>query len=220
MNKCMLGLCMLVNAAAPPVTPFQPPPNAPVRQQVRLQDPAVVLITIAGEKKTSLCTAFVVKKNVLVTAKHCIRPKTNITAQFELPLPPVIVAVHALATKDGEDWAILTGETPNQITPFTVSPTLPGQTAMVYSVGYPTNHAVMPPDVTGQYLSRGRYLVYDPTRGGLLLYLPLYPGESGGPILDDTGKVVGIISAIVLYDERLTEVSVASPSAQWIESIP
>ncbi len=217
MNKCLLGLCML--ATAPPVPTFVPPPNAPVREHFVLQDPAVAQIEVETPGRVSYCTAFVVKKDVLVTAKHCVRPGATISVYYQLPIPPVLVMQHAVASNDGEDWAILVGETPAAVKPFTVEAKLPEWTAHLYSVGFPISHTT-PPTINVQYIARGRFLAYDAKRHGILMYLPLYPGESGGPILDVAGHVVGIISAIVLYDDKMTPVTVASPSAHWVEAIP
>lgn len=168
----------------------------------------VVIIESDGDRANLIThgTGFAVTPNLIVTNAHVVeelrRDDTLIAgvvpAEGRNGFPAKLVAY-----SPGNDLALLRIEGGGSITPITLFPGAPGDGSEVYAVGYPGNVDLaqglsMADLVTPQaavktrgYLSGGRSSRSFDT---LLHTAPLGSGNSGGPLLDSCGRVIGVNS--------------------------
>lgn len=197
-------LTLLFAALAAPVALADPADiSAASRSVVR-----VVIIESDGDRANLIThgTGFAVTPNLIVTNAHVVeelrRDDTLIAgvvpAEGRNGFPAKLVAY-----SPGNDLALLRIEGGGSITPITLFPGAPGDGSEVYAVGYPGNVDLaqglsMADLVTPQaavktrgYLSGGRSSRSFDT---LLHTAPLGSGNSGGPLLDSCGRVIGVNS--------------------------
>lgn len=159
-----------------------------VRSRLRIERPVVDPRIVRLEIDSHLCTGFVVAKDLIATASHCVLQKEPI----KLALVDFIdgryetfkvVAVGGLYA--GNDWALLKSNTEEiEPIPFSIVPPVPG--LMVASIGHP--HGIKEEIMTfGMVTAVGRMIQLAEIN---------YPGESGSPIIDQGGQVIGVLSAV------------------------
>lgn len=168
----------------------------------------VVIIESDGDRARLIThgTGFAVTPNLIVTNAHVVEELRGddsliagvVPAEGRNGYPARLVAY-----SPGNDLALLKIEGGGSITPITLFPGAPGDGAEVYAVGYPGNVDLaqglsMADLVTPQaavktrgYLSGGRSSRSFDT---LLHTAPLGSGNSGGPLLDSCGRVIGVNS--------------------------
>jgi len=143
------------------------------------------------------------RRGVIVTAEHTIRREDEIT----VTLPDGKTAPATLAGSDpGTDIAVLKAESDAPVLPHAAGPTVPGQIAL--SIGRSPDSGA---NATMGIISAvsGEWRTW---RGGRLdqymrLDLTLYPGTSGGAIVNTAGEVIGIASSAL---SRIAGVAIPS----------
>lgn len=155
-----------------------------LRVEREVEDERVVRLFIDNKS----CTGFVVAKNVLATAAHCISqpaPIKEAIAEFTDGSEKPFKVIAQGGTAAGQDWALLktdTGKRP----PFQFAITPPTLGEMVASVGHPYG-------VPEQLMTYGMIMRLD---NMIHTAQTNYPGESGSPLIDRGGQVMGIVAAI------------------------
>ena len=130
-------------------------------------------------------TAFYIGNNEFLTAEHAIRGATEISVQNSLQ----DIAVQIVGVDAGSDIAILHGDVEG-IAPLQfgdIWSLSPGSPLRV--VGYPI-FRTNTPSVAGGLLSR---LLEEDGVNVLQTDAPLNPGNSGGPVVDACGAVIGVV---------------------------
>ena len=151
--------------------------------------PSVVVITVAGRSGDSkgVGTGFVVSDGgLIVTNKHVIGEGRDISIQLANGKTIPVQAVHATSTK--HDLAILQVEAKG-LRPIPLGNSAKLQTGEpVIAVGNPHGlaHSVVSGVVSAKREIDGMPMIQ--------LALPIEPGNSGGPLIDHEGRVVGIVT--------------------------
>ncbi len=176
----------------------------------------VVIIQNDGDRASLIThgSGFAVTPNLIVTNAHVVeqlrRDDTLIAgvvpAEGRNGYPAKLIAY-----SPGNDLALLQIEGGGKISPITLFPGAPDDGAEVYALGYPGNvdlaqglsmaDLVTPQEAvkTRGYLSGGRSSRSFDT---LLHTAPIGSGNSGGPLLDSCGRVLGINSFGTVSDNN------------------
>ena len=147
------------------------------------------VITIQTEQ--SIGAGFTVSQDQIITAAHVVTCAGSIEIVLQSdkdnPRPAVLVYID-----DVKDIAILEVDTMG-IKQFELAENLPEVGAEVFAIGSPIGAPV---------LSKGLYegLSY---AGSLTASVPIAPGNSGGPLLDEMGKVIGLVQAVQMEEPKL-----------------
>lgn len=214
MNQCMIGL-----AALAVVGQFQTPAGRPTRVHRQTFLPSVVHIQVLDKAgvPTNTCSGALVRKNVVVTAGHCSK---TADARFQVrfaDLPAVEFKLHAREWSAAKDYAVLVGESPDWVTPLRIQRKRPRATDFIWGSGYPASE-------TGendiQYSSGGVYLAFVSEQDRHFVARATYKGESGGPLLNGAGEIVGIMVKTWGFGNAHLPLTYAVPVQQWIEALP
>ncbi len=165
--------------------------------------PQVVNVyTPVGDGRFSRCTGFVAKPGYVVTAGHCVDHKNPLTlyvVHFFGGLAREYFTLSAAGNPadDADDWAILKGETQE------VDPLKFGEMALLHDPGY----FVSSNNENGGNDPKARAFpatLINFSPGGLVLNALVIRGDSGSPLFDSAGHVVGIITATrLLFGEKI-----------------
>jgi hypothetical protein len=179
--------------AAPPVAAAASTPSPPARLAPSPSVPA------ATSRVTSTGSGFVVAKDSVVTNHHVIKDCTAVAIRFGNVTSSAKVAADAA----GSDLALLTASQPLGLQVAIRASAALGEDATV--AGYPLA-GLLSTDlvVTSGQVNSLAGLGNDPTM--LQVSAPIQPGNSGGPLLDRSGSVVGVVVA-KLNVERLAKVT-------------
>jgi len=136
----------------------------------------------------SSCTAFVIGKNRIMTAKHCVMgmKETNrlSTGVFVDGYTTNFKLVNEGEEIDTHDWAVLEGDTRNVI-PFKLTTKLPNVEDICWHAGYGGTGVVQ-----NKMLCSFSYTY----TGYIVISSAAIPGDSGSPVIDEnTGVVVGLL---------------------------
>ena len=159
--------------------------------------PSIVVITFAGREggQQGLGTGFVIDKSGLIaTNLHVIGEARPISVQTADGQSLAVKAVHA--SDRALDLAILQVETPG-LTPLVLSDDKPPAGEPVVLMGNPhgLKHSVVSGVISGSREIDGRTM--------LQLAVPVEPGNSGGPVLDMHGRVLGVVTMKSAVTENL-----------------
>ncbi len=185
--------------AMPAATPIPPVDRAPVAPPSSLEDmidramPSIVLV----ETSSGRGSAFFVTYDTLITNVHVVQQDSNVTLR-KMDGSSVTARVHQRAP--AFDIAVLKVSTPSSLQPFlamgTSSSLKPGQEVVVIGSALGTlQNSVSRGIVSGLRNSGGVTLVQSDAAAN--------PGNSGGPMLDRNGRVVGILTAGMRGQEGL-----------------
>jgi S1-C subfamily serine protease/regulator of sirC expression with transglutaminase-like and TPR domain len=187
-----LAFSLLVGVPTPPAAKSAPPKTAEARTAVELAKqarPAVVVITFAGRdgKKQGLGTGFVVAADGLIaTNLHVVGEARPVTVQTSDGKQHPVTTVYA--SDRTLDLALLRIDAKGLPTlPLGDSDALKAGEAVV-ALGHPLalKYSVVSGVVSGRPTIESRQMIQ--------LAIPIEPGNSGGPLLDMRGHVVGIIT--------------------------
>ena len=147
------------------------------------------VVTIQTED--GIGAGFTITENQIVTAAHVVTGSRSIEivlqSEKDSPRPANLIYID-----DEKDVAILEVDTAG-IKRFKLSETLPEVGAEVFAIGSPIGAPV---------LSKGLYegISYS---GSLTASVPIAPGNSGGPLLDEMGDVIGLVQAVQIEEPKL-----------------
>ncbi len=192
-------VCLLLIALAPGRAPAQPNDSTPagnsasgvVEQVARQSRASVVVISVEGREggQAGTGTGFIVSEEGLIaTNLHVIGEARPIGVQKADGTKLSVAGVHAWDR--AQDLAILRVERPEQ--PLQALPLAEdmrvedGQAIVVMGNPYGLRHSVVAGVVSGTREIEGRTM--------LQLAIPIEPGNSGGPVLDASGRVLGVVT--------------------------
>lgn len=132
------------------------------------------------------CSGFVIKASYLITAKHCVKYRTSVTAHFENTLYGTFSVVSKGNNDTTHDWVLLKGDT-GKVLPTTLSQNQPSFGDLCYQIGYGDTNEI------GQHLTQC-YVLGDFGDGYFRLAANFVPGDSGSPIFDNKGYVIGMVT--------------------------
>lgn len=73
--------------------------------------------------------------------------------------------------------------------PAHIAKSMPDRYAPIFTIGYPLDHS--------EILTEGRYELHG------MVSVPIAPGNSGGPMFNEKGEVVGLADAISIYQSEI-----------------
>ncbi len=164
------------------------PPALNVKEVTAKVRPSVVVISFAGRdgSRQGLGTGFVIDKSGLIaTNLHVIGEARPISIQTSDGKSLMVKAIHA--SDRALDLAIIQVEAAD-IAPLVLSDEKPSDGEAVVVVGNPRglNHSVVNGVISGTREIDGRNM--------LQLAIPVEPGNSGGPVVDMQGRVLGVVT--------------------------
>jgi V8-like Glu-specific endopeptidase len=176
----------------------------PTRIVVPTQDPSVVYIT---SESGASCTGFIAKKDYVITARHCLRPKMRVEfSDSEAKEAEPYKQGEIKGDENGDDWLILKTETGNR-EPLAIDmsgkqPNFPVYT--IYITYRDKRQAAAPIKLTSSDLD-------DAKKNQLHFEGAIRPGDSGSPIIGEKEAVIGIVVATIPQ----MQLGFASPAANW-----
>jgi serine protease Do len=203
-GKLAKALALLLLVLAPVSLRADPEDiNAAARGVVR-----IVIVEINGEELVPIShgTGFAVGPERIVTNAHVVSEARE-DESLAIGIVPAdggeAVYGRLVAVSDRNDLALIATTSPMRLPPLTIAGDVTADSGAVTSLGYPMNvdraqglstgdiFRAQPPVKSNGFLSGRR-----PTRefDSLLHTAPIARGSSGGPLLDDCGRVVGVNS--------------------------
>jgi hypothetical protein len=181
-------LTALLFAAA--ATSAQAKPWDQVYEQSKPSIP--ILLTRDGGE----CSGALIEPALILTARHCVATLRGVSVIWADA--PRAYEADVVWMDQAHDLALVRLHAPSQRKPLAVidasTPVKEGQA--VATIGHPTTSKPLsspPVDLDSTYLlSTG--VISRVTEDDLLLDLSLSPGNSGGPVLDTEGRIVGVVS--------------------------
>jgi V8-like Glu-specific endopeptidase len=150
----------------------------------RVERPAAFESIVHVFNNGSSCSGFIVAEDTAVTAKHCVQ---NIGPHDHAVLSTGWLVDFKVAaqgrTLDGQDWAIINLPTQG-LSPLAIETKKASHRDFVFIVGHPEASLT-------QFATPG--LVNGYVEGYLEIFLKAYPGDSGSPVFNADGKVIGIL---------------------------
>jgi regulator of sirC expression with transglutaminase-like and TPR domain len=195
----ILVLCCLVSSlpgAAPPVA--EPGRDLSVEELARRARPSVVVVRTRGRDGAteSVGTGFVIAADGLIaTNQHVVGEGRSVTVELADGKTHDVVTVHASDRKN--DLAIVKINVKG-LTPLPLGdPARLVDGQPVVALGNPRGlkHSVVAGVVSGRRTFDGRSMIQ--------VAIPIEPGNSGGPLLDRRGRVVGIMTIKSLVTANL-----------------
>jgi serine protease Do len=186
-----LSLLLPLGASAEEAAPLS------VKELTAKIRPSVVVISYAGRdgSQHGLGTGFVIDKSGLIaTNLHVIGEARPIVVHTADGQPLTVKAIHA--SDRALDLAILQVQAEN-LQPLPISDDKPAAGESVVVMGNPQGykHSVVAGIISGLREFDGRQM--------LQLAIPVEPGNSGGPVLDMQGRVLGIVTMKSVVTENL-----------------
>jgi S1-C subfamily serine protease len=144
----------------------------------------------------------VAAEGVFMTAAHCVEGEPTFWVRYQGELHPGIVTYRF----EGHDLAFIdaVGARVRDTVPMTEWEPQYGQ--KVIWTGYPTVDLTMGFGIVASPSSDTEW-----AKGLLAVYGQLIPGNSGGPVFDETGKLLGIGSRVLRYDDHFTHITYIVP---------
>jgi regulator of sirC expression with transglutaminase-like and TPR domain len=185
MHQRLINLLVAFAAVASQAEETQPVTTKDLAARLR---PSIVVITYAGRdgNQQGLGTGFVIDKSGLIaTNLHVIGEARPISVQTADGKSLAVKAIHA--SDRALDLAILQVDS-SDLSPLKISPEKPADGEPVVVMGNPQGlkHSVVTGIISGIREIDGRNM--------LQLAIPVEPGNSGGPVVDLQGRVVGVVT--------------------------
>lgn len=195
-------LVLLMSCATAPEVPYfgpeLPPQDLPYNAVVRL-------VTSDG-----MCSAVMVAPRLALTAAHCVPDDGSALNGSLLALDGSLADVQDYQRSDLYDIAVI--EISEEFATWAkVAPKLPKLTERTWNVGYgcpPGGHISVRPSFWGPpFDDEGRHILLGVACGG----------DSGGPLFNERGEVVGVVTQRGLGDPSTILVTLASGAAEALE---
>lgn len=190
----------------------------------KIESACVFLVSLAGPDKLSTGSGFFVAPGYVATNRHVLGAtpaKVLVTSRaLGRPVPGTVVAV---GNSKDEDFALVAVDIPEgaRVAPLRFASGLK-KTQKVGAWGYPNiigkNDPAYNSLLTGENLSAAPELSYsegvvsailDRSPEIIVHTAPISPGNSGGPLLDNNGDLVGINTMITLDEDSYRQASLA-----------
>ena len=214
------------SAAAPSTAPASAPAPAAASVTDMLED-ATVFVFALGKDSLSMGTGFFITPSLILTNRHVIESSPQKIYIINKKLQKVRAATLVAASNSPQrDYAVLQTQLPAgiSIVPLPLGE-LPRRADKISAWGYP--HAISKVDPKFQALIQGKAqtppeLTYsDGAVSAVLERTPplivhtalISQGNSGGPLANERGQVVGINTMISLDNESYRQTSLALPSS-------
>lgn len=178
------------------------------RAAIGRAEAATAQLEVSEGNASSLCSAVLVAPSVILTAKHCVgwpadKRAASYTVAFYLPSGEVDRQAQPLAEDERHDLAALVLASRAPVAPAPVRAAAPVAGDLVFFAGYPGPGSAMV-ERAGRVLNGREDIALDDGRkypDMTVTDIVLRPGESGGPLLDADGEVVGIASLGLTFGE-------------------
>lgn len=173
--------------------------------------PQVVNVSL-DQPEARLGSGFAVSEERVITARHLVVGATWATVRTAggESLPARVIGTDARS-----DLALLELET-GSLAPATLGRSgrlSVGDTVLAIGNPYGLGHSL----AVGVVGSRGRRLQDGPTLDYLQLTLPANPGNSGGPVFDERGEVVGVLTGVHAQGQAI---AFALPVETLVDTLP
>jgi S1-C subfamily serine protease len=182
--------------------------------------PAVVSVHVGRRSENSLATGtgsgvFVTPDGYLLTNQHVVGRSQRVDITL---ISGETVEARVIAADPSTDLAVLRARAPalSVVGSLTTEPVRPGQ--LVVAIGNPFGFEATVS--AGVVSAHGRTLRGGDGRlieGVIQHTAPLNPGNSGGPLVDSRGRIVGINTAIIAAAQGIG-FSVPATTAEWVVS--
>jgi regulator of sirC expression with transglutaminase-like and TPR domain len=193
----LCGALSVLLLSAPAAALGADQPASSVKELAARLRPSIVVISFAGREGTQqgLGTGFVIDKGGrIATNLHVIGEARPITVQTADGKSLPVKAVHA--SDRALDLAILEVEATDLVPlPLKDERPEPGEAVIVMGNPHGLKHSVVSGVVSGVREIDGRSM--------LQLAVPVEPGNSGGPVVDLAGRVLGIVTMKSVVTENL-----------------
>jgi len=166
-------------------------PSQIPRAQIEARNLAVVLV----KSGHGYCTGFFIRAGIIVTAKHCVGPSPKVGNHIDVEMIDGVRITTLLIgfgeDKDYDDFALLKD-------PFYHTDSLHNYKDKAYDYTL-CAHIRYDNSANTEYLVPG---IIDSTLpdGRIMIHSIVNPGDSGGPLMDFMGSVIGVIVSTDQYD--------------------
>lgn len=195
MTKLFLALLLMLPLSCNHKPKLSPETKSPIEMQHSTTHRVGVYDIHAYDTEVGHCSGTAVGPHALLTAAHCIND-SNLVRLDSSKKPVVILAVlldgndHAIfiVNHDFSQWSQVVQRTlvPKESCHFWGSP---GFNSDVFRTGYFEKMRLdKPVDDDGKPVENGR------TLESLVFVLPVFPGDSGSGLFDDSGNIVAVVS--------------------------
>src|SRR5436190_1239928 len=197
MTRHFLGLASILCTLTRLCVVAEEPVPLSVKALTAKVRPSIVVITFAGREgsQQGLGTGFVIdKRGLIATNLHVIGEARPITVQTADGKSLSVKAIHA--SDRALDLAVLQVEAMDLV-PLELSDekTAAGEPVVVMGNPHGLKHSVVSGVISGAREIDGRTM--------LQLAVPVEPGNSGGPVLDMQGRVLGVVTMKSAVTENL-----------------
>ena len=165
-----------------------------------------------GEVALSIGTGFLADEGgTVITSNHIIDGAGKITVRCGQKTPSEAIVV---ATSRTTDIAILRLKTPNKNYLSLAPAKSAGAGTPIFTVGFPVSDILgSEPKLTDGVISSMTGIGGEHTF--MQISVPIQPGNSGGPIVDDQGQVLGIVAASVAIEPFLSSTGTLPQNVNW-----
>jgi S1-C subfamily serine protease len=193
----MSGCSLFSNLTPPPVIPAVPKINA----VARAVNNTVALQTKSGDK---FCSG-VAAEGIIITADHCV----NDGEDFDVLYKGVAFDGVVIYQDDVRDLAFVAAVGARLKDSVPLAERAPALGSKVVWLGYPLGeHLIMGTGIVGNTSVEIEGL---PRADWLAVYGQFIPGNSGGPVFNGKGALIGIVSMTMTYRGGLVTVGYAVP---------
>lgn len=181
---------------------------APRTSHVSALPPTTMTITVGQLIKgdSSFCSVWKVDEDLVATAGHCCTPG----ATYEIDNAAIVEGtdIDVLVDDDVADICILRAYMIGP--PLELAPRDPPIGAIVMTAGFPRGYYLRS---MGLWSGRASWTDNGVRKAAVVSSTYSQPGASGSPLLDDQGRVVGLVSACALEPDKhtLEGVNIAAP---------
>jgi S1-C subfamily serine protease len=206
LRRVLACLAVLLSTGA---ADAQTPASGDAAALYRTVAPAVFLVEVRNDAGQDLAfgSAFLVAHGRLITNAHVVDGGKPFLKTGAVVLPLTIDRLDANA-----DLAVLSAPTRLEATPLPLADSFPAVGSRIYAIGNPRGleRTISQGIVSGHRTFNGRDLIQ--------ITAPISPGSSGGPVVDGTGRVVGVTVAYLDNGQNLNFAVPVSRVAAILES--